>query len=234
MLKRIGVIGGMGPQATSYFMERVIALTQTQDDQDHVPLLVDMNPQIPSRLRILLDGEGDNPGPVLARMANGLAEQGAQALAMPCNTAHHYAKYITDSVNIPLLNMLTLSADVTAAIVGHGGTVGMLASPATDSFKIFQTAFDKVGITALYPKDAERVLSVIRKIKADGPTADMGDELTQFGQELEARGAGCLLVGCSEFSIISQYIQTALPLHDTVDITARELIRFSGAKLKAP
>jgi len=222
----------MGPQATAFFMERVIALADTQDDQDHVPLYVDMNPQIPSRLQFLLAGTGAHPGPVLAQMAKGLQAQGAQALVMPCNTAHHYAHYMSEAVSIPLLNMLTLAAQAMVENVGEGGYVGMLASPATDTAKIFQTAFDKVGITALYPKDAPRVLSVIRKIKAEGPSVDMAAELTGIGQELEMRGAGCLLIGCSEFSIIGAGVKTDLPLHDTVNILARETIRFSGARLK--
>lgn len=232
-LKRIGVIGGMGPQATAFFMERVIALTDTQDDQDHVPLYVDMNPQIPSRLQFLLDGTGAHPGPVLGQMANGLETQGAEALVMPCNTAHHYANFLTEAMNIPLLNMLELAALEMVEIIGKGGRVGMLASPATDSAKIFQSAFDAVGITAVYPKDAERVLALIRRIKAEGPSADMAAELSLFGQELKRRGAGGLLVGCSEFSIIGAGVKTDLPLRDTVDILARETIRFSGAKLKA-
>lgn len=231
-LKRVGIIGGMGPEATSYFMSRVIALTDTQDDQDHVPFFVDMNPQIPSRLKYLLEGIGDHPGPVLADMALGLERQGAQAIVMPCNTAHHYAGDFMASVSVPLLNMLTLSSRIVAEIVGQGGAVGMLASPATNTFKIFQTAFDKVGVTAIYPEDADRVLSVIRKIKAEGPSKDMAAELTMFGQELKARGAGCLLVGCSEFSIIGSGVETDLPLHDTVDILARETIRFSGARVR--
>ncbi|MEP6343279.1 MAG: amino acid racemase [Maricaulaceae bacterium] len=243
-LKPIGVIGGMGPQATAYFMERLITLTETRDDQDHVPLYVDMKPQIPSRLSYLLDGTGDHPGPVLGQMAKGLEAQGAKALVMPCNTAHHYAEFMTEAVDIPLLNMLTLAADAMVKIVGEGGTVGMLASPATDSAGIFQTAFDrlgcmsvdnlgdKLGVNAIYPKDAERVLKVIRQIKAEGPSVDMASELTHFGQELEARGATCLLIGCSEFSIIGSGVETDLPLRDTVDILARETIRFSGAKLK--
>lgn len=231
-LKPIGVIGGMGPQATAYFMERLIALTDTRDDQDHVPLYVDMKPQIPSRLSYLLEGKGDHPGPVLGQMAKGLEGQGAKALVMPCNTAHHYAQFMTDAVDIPLLNMLTLAAEAMVKIVGEGGQVGMLASPATDSAKIFQTAFDKVGVTALYPNDAARVLKVIRQIKAEGPSEHMAAELTHFGQELEGLGAGALLVGCSEFSIIGSGVETDLPLRDTVDILARETIRFSGAKLK--
>jgi len=231
-LKRIGLMGGMGPEATAYFMRRVIALTAADDDVDHVPFYVDMNPQVPSRLAALIDNDGANPGPVLAQMARGLTAQGAKALVMPCNTAHHYADYITDAVATPLLNMLNLSANVLAEKFGEGASIGMLSSPATDTYKIFQSAFDKLGLTAVYPKDADHVLSLIRKIKADGPSADIAQALSELAHELENIGVKALLIGCSEFSIIGNDIKTSLPLYDTVDIAAREVIRFSGAKLR--
>ncbi len=230
-LKRIGILGGMGPEATAYFMHRVIALTQAADDIDHVPFYVDMYPQVPSRLAALVDDSGVNPGPVLADMARGLTAQGARALVLPCNTAHHYADYITQAVNTPLLHMLDLSAQLLAGKFGRGAKIGLLSSPATDTHKIFQSAFDKTGIKAIFPKDADHVLSLIRRIKASGPSADMAQALSNLSAELEGYGVDAILIGCSEFSILGQDITTKLPIFDTVDIAAKAVIIFSGAKL---
>jgi len=231
VLKRIGILGGMGPEATAYFMRRVIALTKASDDVDHVPFYVDMNPQVPSRLAALVDDNGVNPGPVLADMARGLAAQGAQALVMPCNTAHHYADYITQAVDTPLLHMLDLSAQLLTKKFGRGAKIGLLSSPATDTHKIFQSAFDKTGITAVFPKDADHVLSLIRGIKANGPSPNMAQALSQLSSELEAYGVDAILIGCSEFSILGQDIKTKIPIYDTVDILARAAIYFAGAQL---
>ena len=231
-LKRIGLLGGMGPEATAYFMRRVIALTAAEDDVDHVPFYVDMNPQVPSRLAALIENNNVNPGPVLAQMARGLTAQGAKALVMPCNTAHHYAKYITDAVTTPLLNMLDLSARLLAEDFGENTSIGMLSSPATDEYKIFQSAFDKVGLTAVYPENADQLLASIRRIKADGPSPEVAAELTKLAKELESKDVKALLIGCSEFSIIGTDIESCLPIYDTVDIAAREVIRVSGARLR--
>ncbi len=91
--KVVGVLGGMGPEATVDFMARVIALTPTRTDEDHVRMIVDNNPHIPSRQTALLD-DGEEPGPVIAAMAAGLETAGADFLVMPCNTAHVYADAI--------------------------------------------------------------------------------------------------------------------------------------------
>ncbi|HAC49643.1 MAG TPA: aspartate racemase, partial [Sulfitobacter sp.] len=90
----VGVLGGMGPEATILLQQRVLGTVNAQDDADHLPLLIDMNPQVPSRIAHLIEGTGEDPAPVLAAMAQRLERAGATALAMPCNTAHHYAPAI--------------------------------------------------------------------------------------------------------------------------------------------
>ena len=91
MRRTVGILGGMGPEATVLLMQQVIAAVPARDDADHVPLIVDQNRQVPSRIRRLIEGTGEDPRPVLAAMARRLQGRGPQALAMPCNTAHAYA-----------------------------------------------------------------------------------------------------------------------------------------------
>jgi len=228
-LKTIGVIGGMGPAATVQFMDRVIALTDAEDDIDHVPLLVDQNPQIPSRIKALIEGGGEDPGPTIADMARRLEGQGCAAIVMPCNTAHHYSRQIVDAIDIPFLNMITLSAESLHAECGAGAKVGMLASPATDQLGVFQSVFDKFEMKALFPGDPDHVLSIIRNIKAQGVSADTREQFLELASRHQT---DCLLVGCSEFSMMTGHIKSDKPVFDTVDILARAAIEYSGGRLK--
>ena len=237
--KKIGVLGGMGPEATVLLMKRVIALTDVSDDADHVPLLVDMNPQIPSRIAALINEDGENPAPTLAEMTRNLERIGAMAVAMPCNTAHYYAPHIIDASVLPFLNMIDLSAQRISklAISKTGGErfrVGLLASPATDKFNIFQDVFDGYGLEAIFSEHDADVLSLIQRIKSDGICQQHADSFSSVASELEARGAQCLLVGCSEFSLLTNTLSSVLPIFDSVDILAQAIVEFSGAKLKAP
>ncbi len=220
----------MGPAATAAFQQRIIDLTDAEDDADHVPLLVDMNPQIPSRIKAIMEG-GEDPAPTLARMAQALEKAGAQALVMPCNTAHFYAKQIEQAVDIPFLNMLTLSAAKLRQEIGPA-RIGMLASPLTDDVGIFREAFAPFDLEVIFPKDAGHVLSIIREIKSKGLGEEISWQLTELGQELQESGADALLIGCSEFSLLQGLFRANIPVFDTVDILATEAIRFSGARLK--
>ncbi|MDB2439789.1 amino acid racemase [Hellea sp.] len=230
--KKLGVIGGMGPEATALLLNRVIALTEAHDDQDHVPLVVDMNPQIPSRLAALWGDGGISPVPALTEMTKNLEGMGAAALAMPCNTAHYYAQDFMSTSTIPLLNMIKLSAKRISKLGKDTRRVGMLASPATDKFNIFQDVFDGYGLTCIFPENEADVLSLIRRIKSDGISPELADGLSVFVKELESRGAQCLLVGCSEFSLLTATLSSSLPIFDSVDLLAQAMVEFSGAKLK--
>ena len=54
--KSVGVLGGMGPEATVDLMQRVIDATPAKGDADHIRMLVDSNPEVPSRIEALIDG----------------------------------------------------------------------------------------------------------------------------------------------------------------------------------
>lgn len=223
----VGVLGGMGPEATILLQQRVLATVNAQDDADHLPLLIDMNPQVPSRIAHLIEGTGEDPTPVLAAMAQRLERAGATALAMPCNTAHHYASAITAAVSIPFLNMVALSVDRAAGLLPAGASVGILASPAVRMAGVFDAELDRAGLTALWPANADRMLAAIRLIKAQGVTPQAQQTLSEAATELTDQGAGLLCVACSEFSLLAPALTASVPILDTIDVLAEAIHRHS-------
>ena len=59
-LRCIGILGGMGPEATILLQQKLVAAVTARDDADHIPLLIDMNPQVPSRISRLIEGIAHN------------------------------------------------------------------------------------------------------------------------------------------------------------------------------
>ncbi|WP_163851923.1 aspartate/glutamate racemase family protein [Pseudooceanicola aestuarii] len=213
----IGIIGGMGPEATILMMSRLLAGTPARDDADHIPVLVDSNTRVPSRIAHLIEGTGADPTPVLVSMAQGLEAGGASFLAMPCNTAHSYFAAIAGAVAVPVLNMVELTA---AAVVDlhPTGPVGILASPAVERTGIFATAFAAHGREVIYPADRDAILTAIRAVKA-GRAAEAMPRLTQAAAELARQGASVAVIGCSEFSIVAPQLTTPpLALIDSLDV----------------
>lgn len=225
--RRIGILGGMGPEATVLLISRLIAATPASDDSDHLPLIVDMNPQVPSRIAHLIEGRGEDPGPVLAGMAAGLQRSGVQALAMPCNTAHFYAPVIRDAVSIPFLDMVEISVEQAAQKVGRGGSVGILGSPALRQVGIFDRALARHGCKAVYATDQDALLSAIREIKRAGPPVIARETLAAAARDIAARDAAVQLVACTEFSLIIEAAADHAPVIDTLDVLVQAMLAFA-------
>lgn len=217
----------MGPQATVLFMQKVIDAVPAADDRGHIPMIVDMNTQVPSRMAHLIDGTGEDPGPVLAAMARGLESSGAEALAMPCNTAHHYAARIRAEVGLPLLDMVARSARAAAEIAGTGSRIGMLASPAVKSTGIFDRALAAEGLKVTYPPDKASLLEAIRTLKNRGVCAEARDALAKASTALFAAGAEVQLIACTELSLIPEATDARASVIDTLDVLVREVVSFA-------
>ena len=161
----VGVIGGMGPEATVDLMRRVIAATPASDDADHIHMIVDNNPKIPSRIAALIDGTGESPSPELCRMAIGLEKSGATFIAIPCNTAHAYLEDVRGAVHIPVLDMPRLAAAYLQAMILTRRTVSVLASTAVLKVKHYDRVLNEVGLKAIYPDDQTGLMAIIRSVK---------------------------------------------------------------------
>jgi aspartate racemase len=225
-MKTIGILGGMGPEATILLMQKVFnAVPDARDDADHIPLIVHQNPQVPSRIKALIDGNGADPAPILAHMAQDLEKAGASGLAMPCNTAHHYAPVVQAASPLPFLNMLELTADHLAQAGAR--TVGMLASPATRLTGVFDAPFEKRGLTPLTLPDDGALLEVIRAVKAGQSASQTGPELKRIARQLRDHGANHLLVACTELSLLTDNLSDGTPWTDSLDCLVSGIVKYA-------
>lgn len=227
--RKIGVIGGMGPAATAHFLTRLVALTPAKEDAEHIPVLVDNNPQIASRINYIIHRSGPSPAPTLTAMGQALERNGASALAMPCNTAHWFADDIARAVTIPLLNMIDLSVAEAAQRHDQGSSVGMLASPAVRKTCLFDASARTAGLELMFACE-DRLLTLIQRIKAEGRSRTAEAELHLVASTLRDRGAKSLLIACSELSIIASALSDEFDAIDTLDVLARASIAFSTSK----
>lgn len=223
-MRRIGILGGMGPEATILIMQKILAGVSAQDDSDHIPLIVDQNTQVPSRIRHLLEGGTVDPAPALADMARRLVAGGAEALAMPCNTAHHYAEAIRAAVTVPFLDMVALSVAHAAALAGDDRVVGVLASPAVRRVGLFDAPLGRHGLRALYADDEAQMLAAIRQLKSRGPQPEACAILASASADLVRRGASVQMIACTEFSLIPEAVSPDATVFDTLDQLVKAIL----------
>jgi len=225
--RRIGILGGMGPAATVLLMQRLITAVPARDDAGHIPLIVDQNPQIPSRIAHLIDGDGDDPAPALAAAAQRLQQAGSAALAMPCNTAHRYVAEIRRAVNVPLIDMVSLAAAHAAHLVGDGAKVGILASPAVETIALYDDPLRAHGLIPIYPDDRDASLKIIKSIKAQGPTVPVRTAFQALSESVFDAGADTQIIACTEFSLIAEAVAPRVTSFDALDCLVEGIVEFA-------
>ena len=221
--KNIGVLGGMGPEATVDFMMRLIHLVDAKEDSDHIRCIVDNNPKVPSRIKALFEGGKEDPAPVLADMAARLEGWGADFLAIPCNTAHYYHRQVQDAVSVPVLDMIALAAGALRDKYAQVDKAGILATSATLKVGLYDRAFAALGIGTVYPDEnvQAELLALIKSVKAGNTGQKERAALQAIGRHTLDKGAGALVLACTELSVIAPP-QGILPFVDASQALAEE------------
>jgi aspartate racemase len=216
----LGVLGGMGPLATADFYEKLIAATPAARDQEHVPVLIHAVPQVPDRTAALLHG-GPSPLPALLAGVRTLVAAGAQAIAMPCNTAHAWYDELAAESRVPILHIADCAADAAARLAGPGARIGLIATGGTLAAGLYPRRFAARGFDCAAPTESEMrewVTPGIEQVKA-GAVEGGGRLLERAVEALLARGAGAVVLGCTETPVALDRV--ASPLRPRcVDATA--------------
>ena len=223
--KVVGIIGGMGPEATVDLMQRILRLTPAQDDCDHIRCIVDNNPKIPSRIKAIIEGTGENPGPCMAEMAIGLEKWGADFLVIPCNTAHYYYEYVRDAVAVPVINLIDLVCEYIKKQYPDRNSIGMLASPSVAMTGLYTQRLPKLGYTDIWPdpKEQENLLNVIREIKKGNLGTRVREQYHNVCRNLMDKGAEVLIVACTELGVLDA--EFPVDLVDAAEVLAAEVVR---------
>lgn len=227
-MKKLGVIGGLGPMSTVYFLELITRMMPAKKDQEHIPMIVMSIPDTPDRTAYILDHKKENPLPKLIAAGRALKEMGAEYLAIPCVTAHFFHETLCEEISLPILS---LPNELALQLHGQGvKKVGILATDGTIQSAFLQDEFLKHGIDAITPDEQDQMAvmdMIFNQVKAG-----RGITHTRFievGEELKRLGAQKILLGCTELSLLKKD-QPALYERDYIDaleVLADAVIRYN-------
>ena len=233
--KTVGVLGGMGPEATVDFMARVIALTDASCDQDHVRMLIDHNPHVPNRQEAILHG-GEDPGPVLADMAADLEANGADFLVIPCNTAYVFEDAILAATHVPLISIIGVSIAAAQEAAPGADRIGVLATDGCLQSGIYQSGFEAAGLTAELPTAGElqQLMTLVKAIKAGKQTEATSHAMAGLAEALVSRGAGAIIAGCTEIPLVLGKDAVSVPLISSTDALAEITVKLATGEIPLP
>mgnify|MGYP002406016877 FL=1 len=225
----LGVLGGVGPLATAYFMELVIKKTPAERDQDNIPMIVFNDPQIPDRTAFILDRTQPDPLPEMERVVLWLEDAGADYIAIPCNTAHFFYEQINAAAHVPVLNIMRETTSRIVEAYGEHATIGLLATDGTLTSGVFQNYLSEAGLSVVAPSDEDQagiVMPLIYdRIKRNLPYDPA--ELLDLAQRMHENGCDAVIVGCTELSVVYQDLAVKPAyLIDAMDVLADRCVRY--------
>lgn len=227
-MKTIGIIGGMGPAATIDLYKKMVDQTPAEKDQDHIHVIIDSYPQIEDRTGYILHG-GKNPAPRLVESAKRLEAAGADALIMPCNTAHYFAKDIESAVNIPLIHIVRCSAEAIKNNYPETKKIGLIATTGTIKAGVYGNILKEYGFETINLPEAveNNIMDCIYKGVKAGKTEEYSKLFQQCVDEITDLGADLLIEGCTEIPLLMPYVKTKLPAIDATYELARAAVKFA-------
>jgi aspartate racemase len=228
--KTIGILGGMGPEATLCLFQLIISNTEASSDQEHLPVVICNLPQIPDRTRHIVYGE-DSPLPGLQKGAETLKKAGADLVIISCNTAHYYLPSLRERVDISFIDMIAVTA---AHVASRGfGKAGILATTGTINSGLYQKAFADSGVELLMPDALSQESLVMEAVYgAEGVKAGFRDKPLSLLREavgiLREKGAECIIGGCTEIPLVLDIESAGMPFVNSMELLAREAIVTAG------
>lgn len=226
--KIIGILGGMGPEATLSLFEKIIRNTPASTDQDHCRIIIDNNPKVPDRTAAII-GDGEDPVPLLIQSGRTLENAGADFIIIPCISAHFFLDGLCSKLKIPVLSVFD---EVAIRIKNNHPdikTVGLMATSGTIQGELFQKRLEEDDFRILVPdpENQEQVMSAIYQIK--GSTGKDRDEckniLKRVANRLIENGAKGIIAGCTEIPLELSQQDITVPLFDSLTVLAQAAIR---------
>lgn len=221
--KVVGILGGMGPEATVELMRRIVVATPASVDNDHIHCIVDQNSKVPNRV-LSIQGTIPSAAPVLADMAKRLELFGADMLCMPCNTAHYYLPEIQAASSLPFVDMLDATAKHIHESHPQAKRAAVLCTVGTRSTGLYEKRLAAYGIEAVYPEATlqEEVSAIIAAVKAGDSSPAMRQRFVAVVEAMRAQGLPVMIAACTELSVICPHDEAVV---DALDCLVAELVR---------
>ena len=227
-MKKLGVVGGLGPAASAYFYELLTGLSAAETDQEHPEIIIYSRTSVPDRTAYILGRSDESPVPLITDTINALETIGAEIIAIPCVTACYFYDELVKAAGIPVINMIKEAAD---ELERRGiSSAGIMGTSGTLKSQMFQQELEKRGIKTIVPSERNRetVMNVIYEIKAN-KQIDF-EAFEAVSAELTNAGAQTIILGCTELSLINRSRKLGERYTDAMEVLAVSALRACGAR----
>ncbi|MBI2018166.1 amino acid racemase [Candidatus Daviesbacteria bacterium] len=228
--KALYILGGMGPEASVYLYKLLIDLAISQfgaKNNDEFPEIVLYSVPVPD---FISNDRSRNKALNMLKQRVKLIRN-ASCISIACNTAHILLPQLQMISKIPFVSMI----DETVKQVSGDGIkkVGLMGTPLTIKYGLYQIALSKHGISTVIPSSGQIAIlaRIIRNvIKGKILTSDR-ECLKKIADNLKVSGAEAIILGCTELPLVFSKNYT-LPVYNSVEVLAKKLLQTYYGQFK--
>ena len=204
--KKIGILGGVGPQATQFIYGKILELSQSKygakNNNDYPQMIIESVP-IPdfisdtSQIEIAKE--------MLIKSTQSLTAAGATRICVASNTVHILLDELQSTTEVGFISMIEL---VAKKCVERGlKKVGLLGTPVLIKSGLYDQGLKRNGVALILPTQNEVAVadSIIRAVLAGQKTFDKKQEYIGILNDLLNRGAQAIILGCTELPLAINY-----------------------------
>ncbi len=221
-MKKIGVIGGMGPESSALFYKLLIKECQKQyrisSDNKYPEIFIH---SIPIEMNQDLN---KNMLKLLLKSAKNLECIGADFIVIPCNSAHYFYENLEKEIKIPLLSMI--EETIKKVNSENYKTIGLIGTKITMN-EVYNKYLNKYSIKKIVPDSQNKIIGLISDISINKNILKCKKELLKIIYDLKGKGAEAVILGCTELSLILNQKDADVKLFDTLNILAESTIKFA-------
>lgn len=215
----LGIIGGLGPLASSYFYELITKKTKAEKDQDHLNIILLSDAKTPDRTAYILNKQNENPYPYLLKDCQILEKLGCKLISIPCNTSTYFHKELQKQINIPISNMIENTAKYIKS--KNYSSAAILATTGTISSNLYQNALYKEKIGYNLPNQ-DNVMKIIYEYIKKGKEVP----IDLWENTIKNLNCDCYILGCTELSILKEKFNLKENFIDPLEIEAEKILEF--------
>lgn len=228
-MKVIGLIGGMSCESTAHYYARLNERVRERLGGLHSAEILMWSVDFAPIAQIQADGRWQEAGASLAAIARRLEGAGAEMIVLATNTMHKVAEVIEAAVGVPFLHI----ADATADQIRRAGKCrpAIMATRFTMEQDFYTGRLrEKFGLDPITPDDSDRALVhriIYEELCVGRVTKVSRAAYVDVARRLAAKGADCLVLGCTEVGMLLNEGNSPLPLFDTTLIHADAAVNFA-------
>lgn len=225
-MRRLGLVGGTGPESTIAYYRAVIGGVQAARGPETLPPLLIDSLSVFRVLELCSREDDDGLTDYLTESVAGLARAGAEVATLTALTPHIVFDRLAERSPIPLVSAVVATRD--AALERGVKRVALLGTEYTMTRDFFAVALREAGIDVVIPS-AEEITYIQEKIVRELEHGVVLEE-TRAGfvaiieRLREQQGAEQVILGCTELPLLLDDETSPLPCLDPVEIHTRALV----------